>query len=78
MRDMIDFSVPMSGLDRATSSVNQTAATIAKTGFTASGDSVELSSEMTSLMQARRDFEANTKVIHTEDEMTKSLLNVIG
>ncbi len=77
MKDMIDFSAPMSGLDRATSSVNQAAA-IAKTGFTASGDSVELSSEMVSLMQGRQDFEAGTKVIHTEDEMTKSLLDVIG
>jgi flagellar basal body rod protein FlgG len=75
---MIDFSAPMSGLDRATSSVNQTAASIAKSGFTASGDSVDLSTEMVSLMQGRQDFEANTKVINTEDEMTKSLLNVIG
>jgi flagellar basal body rod protein FlgG len=75
---MIDFSVPTSGLDRATSSLNQTAAAIAKTGFTASGDSVELSTEMVSLMQARRDFEANTSTIRTEDDMTKSLLNAIG
>jgi flagellar hook protein FlgE len=71
---MIDFSIPLAGLDRATSSLNQTASRLAA----GPADTVELSAEMVSLIQARNDFATNTKVIQTEDQMTKSLLNMLG
>ena len=76
MHDMIDFSSPLAGMDRATTSLNQTAAKIAK-GSTPT-DSVDLSTEVVSLIQARNGFESNTKVLQTEDELTKNLLNMIG
>jgi hypothetical protein len=78
MHYMIDFNTPLAGLERASASVNQTAAKIARGGFDAPGDSVDLSTEMVSLMQAQNDFKANTKVIQTEDDMNKSLLNITG
>ncbi len=73
---MIDFSTPLAGMEWAASSVNQTAAKIATASSEGTGDSVDLGSEMVSLMQAQNDFKANTKVIQTEDDMTKSLLNI--
>ena len=71
---MIDFSIPLAGLDRATSSLNQTASRLA----TGPADTVDLSVEILALMEARNNFETNIKVIRTEDQMTKSLLNLLG
>jgi flagellar basal body rod protein FlgG len=76
MHDMIDFSNPLAGMERATTSLNQTASKIAK-GSTP-GDSVDLSTDVVSLIQARNSFESNTKVLQTEDEMTKRMLDIIG
>ena len=73
---MIDFSIPQAGLDRATDSLNRTASRIAN--LNTPGDSVDLSSEMVALIQARASFTANTKVIKTEDQMAKSLLDMVG
>jgi flagellar basal body rod protein FlgG len=77
-RDMMDFSIPLAGLNRAESSLNQTAAKIARPTSSDPGDSVDLSSEMVSLIQARQGFGMNTKSLETEDDLTKSLLNLIG
>jgi flagellar hook protein FlgE len=33
---------------------------------------------MVALIEARNDFAANTKVVRTEDQMTKSLLSILG
>jgi flagellar hook protein FlgE len=76
MNEMIDFSTPLAGMERATTSLNQTASKIAN--LSTPGDSVDLSSEMVSLIQSRNDFASNTKVVQTEDQMTKSLLDMIG
>ena len=75
---MIDFSIPLTGLSHATSSLNQTAAKLAKAGFSPEGDTVDVSAEMVNLMQVRNDFGANLKVIQTQDEMTKALLSTLG
>ena len=75
---MIDFSIPLGGLNQATSSLHQTATKLAKAGFSPAGDTVDLSSEMVNLIQVRNDFGANTKVIKTQDEMTKTLLDTSG
>jgi hypothetical protein len=76
MSHMIDFSTPLAGLDRATASLNQTAAKIANPGNAA--DSVDLSSEVVALLQARNDFSANAKALKTEDQITKNLLDTLG
>lgn len=76
---MINFGIPLAGLDQATSSLNQIASRLADVGGSApQTDSVDLSTEMVALLQARQSFESNTKVIKTEDQMTRSLLNVVG
>ena len=75
---MIDFSVPLGGLDRAESSLNQAAARIAQNGSGSTGDNVDLSSEVVALLQARNSFQTNIKVLQTEDQPTKSSLKLVG
>jgi flagellar hook protein FlgE len=76
MHGMIDFSTPLAGLNTAASTVTRAASNIARSGF--SGDTVDLSQEMVNLMQGQNDFEANTKVIKTEDQMTRGLLDIVA
>jgi len=75
---MIDFSIPLAGPYRAESSLNQAAAKVAQPVTAESGDSVDLSSEVVSLIQARQGVETNIAALKTEDDLTKTLLNVIG
>ena len=75
---MIDFSVPLEGLDRAESSLNQSAAKIAQIGSNGPSDSVDLSSELVTLLQARNSFQTNVAVLQTENQLTKSSLNIVG
>jgi flagellar basal body rod protein FlgG len=76
---MVNFSVPLAGMTQATDQVNQTASKLAKAGFPGSGgDTVDLSSDMVSLMQARLSFQANANTLDTEGQLTKSLLNAVG
>lgn len=76
MHGMIDFSAPLAGLDTADSTVSRVASKIATVGTP--GDRVDLSVEMVSLMQAQNDFESNAKVLQTEDQMTRSTLNILA
>lgn len=78
MSEMIDFTIPLTGLDRATASLDRTASRIAGVGQSAPGDTLDLSSEMVALIEAKRTFQTNAKVIQSEDDLTKSLLNLIG
>jgi flagellar hook protein FlgE len=75
---MIDFSIPLAGLNAATTSLNKVAANIANYGGNPTGDSVDLSSDAVALIQAKNDFAANIKVAQTEDQLTKSLLSIVG
>lgn len=83
---MIDFSTPLAGMAAAEASVNRTAANIANFGgnpggtspSAAGGDSVDLSSDMIALIEARNNFAANVKSAQTEDQMTQTLLKAIG
>ena len=75
---MIDFSVPLEGLDRAESSLNQSAAKIAQIGSNGPSDSVDLSSELVTLLQARNSFQTNVAVLQTENQLTKSSSNIVG
>jgi flagellar hook protein FlgE len=74
---VIDFSTPLAGLDRAAAAVQEVAARVAQAG-SSGGDLVELSSDAVALMVARQNFDSHLKVIQTADEMTKSLLNILG
>jgi flagellar basal body rod protein FlgG len=74
---MIDFQTPIEGMDRASASLDRAASRIAAIGQP-SGDTVDLSTEMVALIQARDNFGANVKVTQTMDEVTQSLLNVVG
>jgi len=79
--DMIDFSTPLAGplegMTQAESAVNQSASRIAQLG-TPAGDSVDLSSEMVNLIQAKNDFKANVASAKVEDQMTRSLLDIVA
>jgi flagellar hook protein FlgE len=65
-------------MTQATNQVNQTASTLAKSGLSGTGDTVDLSDQMVSLIQARQDFAANADTLQTEGQLTKSLLNAVG
>jgi flagellar hook-associated protein FlgK len=77
MYDMIDFQTPLQGMDSASASVDRAASRIAAIGQP-SGDTVDLSTEMVALIQARNDFGANVKAAQTVDEISQSLLNIVG
>jgi len=79
---MIDFSTPLAGMNAAEASLNRTAASIANFGSNpqnaSGGDTVDLSTDMVNLIQARNDFAANVKAAQTEDQLTQSLLSIVG
>jgi len=75
---MIDFSVPLAGMHQAEAQLNQTGSRVAGIGVTPAGDNVDLSAEMIAMMQARNNFAANTKVAQAEDQVTQSLLHLLG
>ena len=74
---MIDFQIPLAGMNAASASLDRAAQTIARAADP-SADSVDLSTEMVALMEARTNFEANVKVAQTYDEMTQSLVDITG
>jgi flagellar hook protein FlgE len=81
-------------MSRAAGSFDVAAARIARTGQSPAnapspstssaaagntdGDTVSLSSSMVSLLDARNNFEANTKTAAVSDEMTQTTLDMIG
>ena len=44
----------------------------------ASGDTVDLSTEMVNLMSARNEYEANLKSIQTSEEMSRRTLDILA
>jgi flagellar hook-associated protein FlgK len=77
MSDMIDFQTPLQGMNNASASLERAASRIASIGQPA-GDSVDLSTETVALIQARNNFGANVKAAQTMDEVSQSLLNIVG
>jgi len=71
---MIDFSTPLSGMLSAETTVNQIAIRVAQPAT----DTVDLSTEMVSLMSARDSFAVDAKLAQTEDQMTQSALSVLA
>ena len=65
------------GMSRAEAQLNQAASDIAQAPM-AGEDTVDLSSAVVSLLQARTNFEANTKMLKVADEMDQNLIHLIG
>jgi hypothetical protein len=79
---MIDFTAPLEGMNRAVQMLDKAAERIAVAPFTASSDAphdtVDLSAEAVALLEARADFSANAKLVRTADEMSKTLIAMLG
>jgi flagellar basal body rod protein FlgG len=73
---MIDFSAPLAGLNRAEAALNQVASQVAQAGDPAAN--VDLSAEAVGLIQARTNVQVAVKMMQAEDQMAKSLLQIIG
>ena len=71
---MIDFSTPLSGMTQAETTVNQIATRLAQPA----SDTVDLSTEMVSLLSAKDNFAMDAKVAQTDDEMTKTALSILA
>ncbi|MGB8260326.1 MAG: hypothetical protein WCE75_08240 [Terracidiphilus sp.] len=80
---MADFSIPIQGMAQASADLNQAAYNIARSSAPAREtdlpqDTVELSTSVVNLLQAKNDFAANSKTVHVMDQMNKALLDMIG
>lgn len=70
------LAVALDSIDRATAHFNSVAARVAK--LPDPQDNVDLSVEMVNLMQTRNDFQASAAVVRTADQLSRSLLDVVG
>ncbi len=80
---MADFTIPAIGMSRASADFDRAASNIARSSLPAKQtdqpqDSVELSTEVVNLLQAKNDFTANTKSFHVMDEMNRTVLDMIA
>ena len=75
---MIDFSIPLAGMQQAEASLYKTASRVAVVGLTPAGDNDDLSTEMIAMIEAKNSFSANTKVAQAENQVTQSLLNILA
>ena len=66
----------LQGMQKAETQLNTTANKIAR--FPQNGDTLDLSSDMVSLIAARDNFMANVGAAKTGDEMQRALLNMIA
>lgn len=75
---MIGFNTSLEGLSRSETQFNQAAQQIALSSTPQGQDTVSLSDAAVQLLQAKNNFDANTKAIKAEGQMDKYLLNAIG
>ena len=70
----------LQGLQRSEAQFNQAATNIAQQPFAPppQGDLVDLSTQAVAVLQSKNSFEANIQALKVDDQMTQSLLNVIG
>jgi hypothetical protein len=71
---MIDFSAPLLGMTQAQASVNQVASRLAQP----QSDSIDLSTEIVTLMQAGNDLAMNVKIAQTEDQLMQSAISLLA
>ena len=85
----MDLSIPVSGMQAASTAFDAAAGGIARSSLsgsnsstqnapTAPADSSDLSTSAVALLQAKLGFEANVRVAKVEDEMDKSTFSVLG
>jgi hypothetical protein len=75
---MIDFSMPLQGMQAAAGRVNAAGSQIAQSSKAGPGDEVDLSAAAVALVEGRNALAANAKVAKTVDEMNRSLIDVMG
>lgn len=72
-------AIALEAMQRDQGRVDLTAARLARIAYPETGeDSVDLSREMVALVAARTDFELQTKVVRTAEEMQDTLLDELG
>ena len=87
---MTSLSTALDGMNRAAGNFDVAAAHIARMGQSSGnapgaaasaipdGDTVDLASSMISLLNARNNFEANTKTVVIGEKIAQATLNMIG
>jgi flagellar hook protein FlgE len=80
--DMNPSAIALQGLQQAEVQLETAAAAIAGTGADSSNagnvDVVSLSAEMTALMSAQTQYEANLATLKTSDQIEQNLVNLTG
>ena len=69
------------GLQRSEAQFNRAAAHIAQSPFSSSapqGDLVTLSTQAVAMLESKNSFEANIQVLKVDNQMQRTLLNVVG
>lgn len=78
---MILFQVALGGLHQAEAKLERAASHLARLPVSLESanpeDVVDLSEEMVALLEARNDFQINTRVIRTADELARHLLDLL-
>ncbi|MEQ1885310.1 MAG: flagellar basal body rod C-terminal domain-containing protein [Bryobacteraceae bacterium] len=72
---MIDSGIPLSGLERAENSLQQTARRMASIGNPES-DTVDLSAEAVAMIVAKNSYQANLQVLRTGEQLSGMLLDI--
>ncbi len=80
---MADFSIPAQGMSRASADFDRAASNIARASVPAQKsdlpqDTVDLSTAAVNLLQARNDYEANTRTFRVLGEMNRNVLDMVG
>jgi flagellar hook protein FlgE len=76
---MVALTSALDGLARSEAQFNQAAQSIARATLPAGPtDTVDLSTAAVALLTARNNFEANTKLIKTSDELEQTLINTLA
>ena len=75
---MIALDTALQGMQNAESSFDSAARRISQEPAPQPQDTASLSDNAVALMQSRNSFEANTKVAHVADQMTKATLNLLA
>lgn len=74
----LGFSAAIEALGQVQAGVAQTAARIAETTASPSGDVLDLSAEMIALLQAKNQSAALTSVIQAQDQAASSSLSLLA
>lgn len=76
--------IGLDGLKRTEEKLDRAARDLARTPLpanseaTSAADEVSLSDSMVALLEARHSYEANLKLIETEDELTRRVIDILA